>query len=265
VIVAEQGFGDLLLCIRYATLLADRGAHVTVEAPQPLADLVATVPGVADVVPRGSPLPLADYCIPVMSLPGAFGTRVETIPAPRRYVVPDFNKSELWRQRFRSHHQGMQVGFVWAGSATNREGTYRSLSLEKLGPLFDIQDITFVSLQVGEHTRQLRNHLGTSRVLDSSPFLKDFSDTAALIDQLDVVITIDTAVAHLAGALGKPVWTMLSTPADWRWMLDRSDTPWYPSMRLYRQRRTRVWDDVVDAVACDLIEARTRYTNHGQF
>jgi tetratricopeptide (TPR) repeat protein len=264
-IVAEQGYGDMLFCIRYATLLADRGAHVTVEAPQALTSLMATVPGVADVVPQGSPLPLADYCIPVMSLPGAFGTRVETIPAPHRYVVPEFNKSELWRQRVCSHHQGMRVGFVWAGSTTNQEGAFRSLRLEKLGPLFDVQDITFVSLQVGEHARDLRNHLGTSRVLDSSPFLRDFADTAALIDQLDLVITIDTAVAHLAGALGKRVWTMLPVPADWRWMLDRTDTPWYPSMRLYRQRRSRTWDDVVDAVVCDLIEARTRYLNHGQF
>jgi predicted O-linked N-acetylglucosamine transferase (SPINDLY family)/ADP-heptose:LPS heptosyltransferase len=238
---AEQGFGDAIQFLRYVPQVAARGGAVIVEIQKPLVPLAARIPGIT-VVARGDPLPAFDLQCPLLSLPLAFATTLDSIPAQIPYLVAPPERVAHWRSRLGG---GFKVGIAWAGSPVHRNDRNRSIPLARLAPLFEIAGPRWFSLQVGPRAADLAGRPG---VIDLSAELAEFAETAAAIAALDLVITADTAVAHLAGALGKPVWVMLPFAPDWRWLLGRDDSPWYPTLRLFRQPRAGDWDGVVAAV-----------------
>ena len=202
------------------------------------------------MIADGEALPPFDLQVPLMSLPRLLGTTLTTIPATIPYVTPDPGQRERWRQRLAAHGCAFRVGLVWAGQPQNRNDRRRSLPLAALAPLAAVPGVSFFSLQGGEAARQIEG--APMPLSDPNAELPNFADIAAFVANLDLVITVDTAAAHLAGALGKPVWTMLPFAPDWRWLLGREDTPWYPTMRLFRQPRAGDWPSVVTRVAEEL-------------
>jgi tetratricopeptide (TPR) repeat protein len=255
---AEQGLGDTLQFCRYVPLVAQRGARVIVEVQPPLAALLRALPGAARVVERGEALPDFDLHCPLLSLPLAFATRIDTIPAATPYLAAPADKVRAWRQRLGDRARP-RIGVVWAGGPrpelpdANRVDRQRSLAFTQLAPIFQVEGCAFYSLQKGDQAvRQLRESALRHRVIDHTDALADFADTAALVENLDLVISVDTAVAHLAGALGKPLWLINRHNTCWRWLLDRDDSPWYPSARLFRQDATRRWDRLIGRVADSL-------------
>jgi tetratricopeptide (TPR) repeat protein len=248
---AEQGFGDTIQFGRFASIVAELGGHVILECQQELISLLPGLAGIKDLVARDDPLPPFDVHCPLMSIPLVLGTTETTIPSRFPYISPDPNLVAEWANRLKRHGPRPHVGLVWTGRATSSEERRRSMRLKDFGPLAGLKGLTFHSLQVGPAGDQV-NEPGVPRLIDHRSELHDFSDTAALIANLDLVITVDTAVAHLAGAMGKDVWTMLQLAPDWRWMLDREDSPWYPTMRLFRQRQRAHWGDVVTRVTGEL-------------
>lgn len=250
----EQGYGDAIQFIRYAPMVADLGARVIVGCQPELQRLFRTVKGV-DAVYTLSELRQAhyDYHAPVLSLPYLFGTTVETIPATVPYVTAPAGASASL-----DAEGPLKVGLAWAGHPRQSEDARRSMPLRMMRPLLSLPGIDWYSLQVGAASAQI-NVLGLSGIVqDLSPRLHDFADTAAVIDQLDLVVTVDTSVAHLAGALGKPVWILLAHDADWRWMEYRLDSPWYPTARLFRQPWPGNWMSVIEDVRealTDLVQA----------
>jgi tetratricopeptide (TPR) repeat protein len=255
---AEQGFGDTLQFCRYAPLVAARGANVILEVPAPLRELMRSLPAVAQVVAEGEPLPAFDFHCPLLSLPLAFNTEIDTIPATARYLTAPEPKLSAWRRRF-GEHQKLRVGLVWAGNPRkevricNWGDRQRSIPFDQITPLLQIQDCEFYSLQKSEDAvAQLRISLLRDRVIDWTDDFADFADTAALIENLDLVIAVDTSVAHLGAALGKPLWLLNRYNTCWRWLLDRDDSPWYPTLRLFRQDTPGVWDDVIARVRVTL-------------
>lgn len=251
---AEQGLGDTIQFVRYAPLLAQRGATVIVEVQPELKSLVQTAPGIAQVVARGEALPAFDAHASLMSLPRLFGTTIETIPANAPYLHIDAVKSAFWKTRLSSRTAAKHVGLVWAGRPQHWNDKARSVALQTLKPILETPGVQFVSLQTGEPASQLSQSALIGRVLDAAGELHDFTDTAALVDNLDLLISVDTSVVHLAGALNKPTWVLIPTVPDWRWHHDREDSPWYPSIRLFRQTRTGDWNDVVVRLATALAE-----------
>jgi tetratricopeptide (TPR) repeat protein len=256
----EQGLGDTLQMLRYAPLLAAQGARVVVQVPATLAALAATVPGVAAVVVTDEPLPAHDLHCPCMSLPLACRTTLATIPAVVPYLTVPDDSGAIWRTRLNDAHSddrtGPRIGLVWSGSTAHRNDRQRSLMLRQLLPLLDLP-AEFHSLQKEyrpDDQAQLSAH---GKLHDWSTSLHSLADTAGLIAQLDLVIAVDTAVAHLAGALGKPVWLLLPAAPDYRWLLDRTDSPWYPTMRLFRQQQPGNWVPVIDDLATALRERCT--------
>ncbi|MCC3535373.1 MAG: tetratricopeptide repeat protein [Microcoleus sp. PH2017_25_DOB_D_A] len=240
---AEQGLGDSLQFIRYVEIVKNRGGRVIVDCYPQLRRLFAMVDGIDLLIVRGEPLPEFDVQVPMLSLPYVLGTRLETIPATTAYLSPPADAEfALLPDR------NLKVGIVWAGNPKHRKNMQRSCGLSQFLPLLDVSGVTFYSLQkeVLEADRALLN--GTP-IVDLSPHFGDLADTAAAIAKLDLVITVDTAVAHLAGALGKPVWVLLAFSPDWRWLLEREDSPWYPSARLFRQRERGGWEGVFARVA----------------
>jgi tetratricopeptide (TPR) repeat protein len=243
----EQGFGDVIQFVRYVPLLVQRGATVYVEVRNELFRLLATLGGAKSIFATGDRLPTFDLQIPVMSLPLAFGTTLATIPAPNAYLTAHAASARLWRDRVGT--EGLRVGLVWSGSPTHRNDPIRSILFATTAPLGRIPGVKLFSLQKGDAAAQARTPPAGMGILDHMPEVSDFSDTAALIHNLHLVITIDSAVAHLAGALGKPVWLMLPHSAEWRWFQEREDSPWYPTMRLFRQPTRGDWLRVIDRVA----------------
>lgn len=246
---AEQGLGDAIQFCRYAPIVAARGGQVVLECQPELADLLATAPGVSQVVRRGDPLPAFDVHCPLLSLPHRFGTTLQTIPAATPYLAPDPAKVQAWRSRLAGD---VKVGLAWAGSSGHANDRQRSCRLSDFAPLANVPGVTFYSLQKGPAASQAVNHPPGLRLLDPAADLHDFSDTAALVANLDLVISVDTAVVHLAGALAKPTWVLLPFNPDWRWLRERQDTPWYPAMRLFRQRERGSWTSVFERVAAEL-------------
>jgi tetratricopeptide (TPR) repeat protein len=245
---AEQGFGDAIQFCRYVPLVAERGARVVLEVPRPLQELMTILISGAQIISRGDPLPDFDMHCPLLSLPLAFGTRLETIPSTALYQRASPQALVNWDARLASPTDRPRIGLAWSGNPKPRN---RSIELSCLLSFLDI-NATFVSLQ--KHIRPedatvLKNH---SDLLHFGDQLETFADTAALISTLDLVISVDTSVAHLAGALAKPVWVMLPFNADWRWLVDREDSPWYPTVRLFRQDETRAWDSVIARVRAAL-------------
>lgn len=247
---SEQGFGDTIQFARYLPLLADRGAKVIVECPVALCGLMETVRGVHKVVAAGVRPPPFELQAPLLSLPHAFGTALETIPRELPYFHVPAEQIHRWRDRLNLPAGQKSVGLVWRGNS--KPNPKRSIPLSHFRHLSQITGCTFISLQVGAQGDEADNPPEGLTLLDLRHELKDFLDTAAVMTQLDLVITIDTAAAHLAGALGVPTWTLLIRAADWRWMQEREDSPWYPGMRLFRQQVPDRWDDVIERVRAEL-------------
>lgn len=245
----EQGFGDAIQFVRYVPLVAKRGAKVILECQAPLARLFESLDGVGELVVRGAPLPPFDCHLPLLSLPRIFSTTLENIPCDIPYLKAS---PSIAKELPPASKVGFKVGLVWAGNPEHLNDQNRSISLRVLRPLFDSSSISFYSLQLGALAAQLKQDAALARVTDLSPFLRDFATTAAAIDGMDLVISVDTSVAHLAGALGKPVWLLLPYAPDWRWMLGRDDSPWYPTMRLFRQDKLGDWTGIIGKVSAEL-------------
>ena len=257
----EQGLGDTLQFLRYVPLVARRAARVFVSIHPTLAPVLPALPGNVTVLDDGAAIPPFDLHCPLLSLPLAFGTELATIPSGLRCVAPP-ERITHWEKRLAPRRR-KRVGLAWAGSAAHKDDRNRSIALARLLPVLDVPETDFVSLQ-----RDLRP--GDDAVLREYPQvvhhgaeLADFADTAAIIGLLDLVVTVDTSVAHLAAAMGKPVWLMLPFRPDWRWLLDRDDSPWYPTVRLFRQPSAADWDSVVARIAGEMTASPMAAPDHG--
>jgi tetratricopeptide (TPR) repeat protein len=249
---AEQAFGDTIQFVRYATLVAQRGAKVIVQAPKELKRILGSVSGVEHVVAEGKQLPEFDVHCPLLSLPLVFGTTIHSIPATVPYIHVSPLLSKIWKDRLQYDSSRLKIGLVWTGRTKAERERRRSCTPDLLSNLTQFEDTTFYSLQKGEGIQQANARPKDMKLVDYTEELNDFLDTAALAANLDLIISVDTAVAHLAGALGRPVWTLLSFVPDWRWMLSRRDSPWYPTMRLFRQPSPGNWEAVIEEVKKEL-------------
>jgi tetratricopeptide (TPR) repeat protein len=243
---AEQGFGDAIQFVRYAPLVAERGGTVIIECHPQLVPLFKRIEGAASVLAFGGEIPACAFQVPLLTLPSIFNTTLENIPVSLSFSV-SIERLAKWQQ-LTSIYSGMKAGIVWAGSTVHPNDSFRSMPLTFLTSFAKLTNIHFLSLQIADVKQQLKQSLLVGRIIDLTDQIHDFADTAALIEQLDLVITIDTAVAHLAGALGKPVWLLLAFAPDWRWLLDRSDSPWYPTMQIFRQKQPGDWGEVITRV-----------------
>ncbi|WP_321881751.1 tetratricopeptide repeat protein [Paraburkholderia bannensis] len=249
----EQGFGDTLQFVRFIERLQQRGANVIVRVQDALVDLLQNVAGAASVIGEAAAVPAFDYHLPMLSLPHALALREAEFATPGAYLHADEAAFAAWSDVIGTQEEGarrLRVGVVWSGNPTHLNDRNRSIALAELAPLFDA-DAHFVSLQkdLRERDRACADELvQRGRLIDAGARLTTFAATAALVAQLDLVITVDTAVAHLAGALGKPVWIALPYTPDWRWQMQRDDSPWYANARLFRQARRNEWSSVVTAL-----------------
>lgn len=258
---SDEGLGDAIQFARYAPMVAALGAKVILEVEPPIQQCLGGITGVAACVGRSSP-PAFDLHCPLGTLPLAFGTRLDTIPFAQGYIpAPPAAHVKAWQDRLEGRlgpHTRFRVGLVWAGNPDHKNDHNRSMSLRTLAPLLDC-DVQFVSLQKGIREQDCAFLAERRDVIDLTRDLTDFSETAALISCLDLVISVDTSVAHLAGALGAPVWTLVPFNPDWRWLLNRNDSPWYQSMRLFRQTIRGDWPSVVEAVRPELEQQVTAW------
>ena len=249
---AEQGFGDTIQFVRYARLVKDKDASsVVVECQPELARLLGSCAGIDRIVARGGPAPSADCHAPLPSLPGLFGTTLDTIPADIPYLAADPELVAAWRQRL---GPGPNVGLVWRGNRLNTRDASRSIAADRIAPLLTVSGFNWVSLQNDARPDELSTLSRYGKIRDFGAELTDWADTAALVCALDLVITVDTAVGHLAGALGRPAWIMLAYVAHWCWLTGRSDSPWYPTARLFRQSPRRAWDKVLAEIRRELAQ-----------
>jgi FkbM family methyltransferase len=246
-LTAEQGFGDSIQFLRYVPMVKALGAHVILRMPEELTDLVRGLPGVDLQIGAKDPIPEFDYYIHLVSLPRVFGTELSSIPADIPYLHADPLRVEQWSSKIEADAV-KKVGLVWVGNPAHERDRYRSMSLRAMAPLGQAEGVRFFSLQKGLAAEEAKSAPPGLDLVNLSPEFKDFSDTAAVIANLDLVICVDTSVAHLAGALGKPVWILLPWPSDWRWLAGREDSPWYPTMRLFRQNRRGDWGEVIARV-----------------
>jgi tetratricopeptide (TPR) repeat protein len=252
---AEQGLGDTLQFIRYVPGVRQRGGRAIVQCQAPLQQLLASMPGIEELVPEGASLPAFDVQAPLLSLPGIFNTSLQTLPSAVPYLAADADLVTHWQRRLDAL-QGFKVGIAWQGNPTFRNDRLRSIPLNQWNRLAQVEGVHLISLQKGPGTEQLAKLRGQFSVVDLGESLDEasgaFMDTAAIMMNLDLVISSDSAVPHLAGALGVPVWVALPLAPDWRWLLEREDSPWYPTMRLFRQQRYGNWDDVFERMAEEL-------------
>jgi len=259
---SEQGLGDTLQFCRYAKLVSALGARVILEVQPPLIEVLRNLEGVDQLLPDAArKIPEVDYHCSLMSLPLALGTTLETIPNQVPYIFSEPQKVDRWRDKLGPTSQ-LRVGLVWSGGHRPNQPELKSVNerrnipLHKLAPL-RMDGVTFYSLQKGQPAEAelpalVQAGWGGPTIIDLTADLHDFSDTAALIEHLDLVISVDTSTAHLAGAMGKPVWVLNRFDTCWRWMLERDDSPWYPTLKLYRQTTPGDWDTVVERVRDDL-------------
>lgn len=252
-IASEQGLGDTINFVRYAPLVKARGGVVYVDCQEPLAGLLSSCPGIDRVVPRGTALPPHDFWAPLLSLPGLLGVPPNAATAPIPYLQPDPARVEFWRKEFEPTDD-LRVGIAWQGSKVHRGDRLRSVRLTRFAPLAAIPGVRLFSLQKGAGSEQLADpEAAEMGVVDlGARTAADMGDVAALMTSLDLLITVDTALAHVAGALGVPIWVAVATPSDWRWLQNREDTLWYPTMRLFRQSRRGDWDAVFGRLAVAL-------------
>jgi tetratricopeptide (TPR) repeat protein len=247
---AEQGYGDTIQFARYARLLARAGADVVLEVAPPLKALMAGLDGMR-VVARGEPLPPFDVHCPLASLPLACKTDLAGIPADIPYLEAPAERIAKWRPRMDALDRP-RIALAWAGHAAHANDRNRSIPLARLEPLWSTGGAAFVSVQRDLREDDARVLAGAARLNHVGDELADFADTAAVLALADLVVTVDSAVAHLAGAMGRPVWILLPFSSDWRWMLDRDDSPWYPTARLFRQNSIADWPSVIERVRADL-------------
>ena len=252
----EQGYGDAIQFARYATLVAGRGARVVLRCPRELQGVLRGVAGVSQVIAPEERVSF-DRHASLLSLPMIFGTRPDTIPAATPYVHSDPERVRTWAGRMETGRNGMKVGLVWASQSQMPNVELKSMRLEDLAPLRQAAGARFFGLQMGEAGKATAT--APFPLVDLAPGIRDFADTAAILANLDLVISVDTAAAHLAGALGRPAWTMLQFAPDWRWYPDSRTSRWYPGMRLYRQPRPGDWASVCAEAARDLAEAAATY------
>jgi tetratricopeptide (TPR) repeat protein len=255
-LTSEQGLGDTIQFIRYAPLVKERGATVVATCPLLLYPLLAGTPntGIDELVPKVpgvAHLAMIQALMP--SLPGIFKTSVDTVPARVPYLSVDPARVDYWRQELAAY-EGFKIGIAWKGSAANPRDRWRSVPLPQFAPLAQVPGVHLFSLQVGPGREELDTLAGRFPITDlGGRFnMSSFMDTAAAVKNLDLVVTVDTALAHLAGALAAPVWVALPFAPDWRWMHHREDSPWYPTMRLFRQRQRGNWEDVFERIATDI-------------
>ncbi|MCG5242666.1 tetratricopeptide repeat protein [Azospirillum doebereinerae] len=248
----DQGFGDAMQFVRYAPLVARAGGRVIVETHPLLFRLFGSLDPSIQVLVRGPEPPPHDVHCPLMSLPRAFGSDLASLPASVPYLNPERGDTNRWRDRLTAgstaEPEGLRVGLVWAGNPRHRNDRNRSLPIASLRPLLAVPGVRFVSLQTGD-ARGDRTRLPGGIPEDLIGSVRDFADTAAILANLDLLITVDTAIVHLAGAMGVPAWLLLPYAPDWRWLLDRADSPWYPSLRLFRQPRPGDWSTTLGTVA----------------
>ena len=245
-IYPEQGFGDYIQCIRYAALVEQLGAKVILEVPSRLLTLCSTLKGQPILIENGKPLPSFDYHCPVMSLPLALKTTVETIPAQIPYLYADDQRKKRWNEKL-GNKTVTRIGLVWSGSTWHKNDHNRSLLLNQLTSLL-VLPVEFHSLQKEVREIDIKTLTDFPKINQHQDDLLEFSDTAALIDEMDLVISVDTAVAHLSGAMGKKTFILLPYSPDYRWMLDRADSPWYPTATLFRQPSVGDWDSVISEI-----------------
>jgi tetratricopeptide (TPR) repeat protein len=245
---AEQGYGDAIQFVRYAPLVAARGGRVIIGCSAPLRMLFETVAGVEAVITQFAKLPPCDWQAPLMSLPAIFKTTLASVPGH----VPYFSVPAEPVALAPGPEGRRRIGLVWAGRPTHRNDRRRSIPFEAISPLLADGDSAWFSLQVGRTEPELGRLIQEGKITDWGGRLGDFMDTARAIARLDLVIAVDTAVAHLAGALGKPVWLLLPFEAEWRWLVERTDSPWYPTMRLFRQNQAGNWPEVIARLAAAL-------------
>jgi len=249
----EQGLGDTLQFIRYAPMVKQRMGQVFVVAPTTLLPVLAACPGIDRLLPKGSTLPEFDVQASLMSLPGIFGTSVNSIPADIPYLVADAKSKNHWEQILFSY-SGRKVGIAWQGSPAYQKDRKRSIPLQHFQPLAQVPNVHLFSLQVGPGREQITSVSGGFPVIDLGGQLnaQSFMDAAGLLMNLDLLVTCDTAIAHLAGALGVPVWVAIPFVPDWRWLLQGETTPWYPTMRLFRQPKRGDWNSVFEKISEEL-------------
>ena len=252
---ADHGLGDSIQFIRYAPMVKARGGCVIVACQQPLARLLATCPGIDEVFAEGSLLPDFAFYAPLMSLPTILGTSLSSVPAEVPYVTADRALVEQWRGELEPGG-GFKIGIAWQGNPRYRRDHQRSFRLAQLEPLARVEGVRLLSLQKGAGTDQIAQLGERFAVSDLGSQFTDFMDTAAVMRNLDLVITSDSSIAHLAGALGVRIWVAIPVAADWRWLNEREDSPWYPTMRLFRQKRWGDWDEVFARMAGELAATR---------
>ena len=247
---AEQGLGDIIQFCRYIPMLENIGAKVILEIPRTLTSIIKTMPSNLLILEKRQSLPHFDYHIPIMSLPHAFNTNTQNIPASIPYLFSDKVKREYWNKKL-SKKTKPRVGLVWSGSTAHRNDKSRSLPLKDLEPVLELP-FEFHSLQKEVRENDQKTLFEFNQVHQHQDELNDFSDTAALIEEMDLIISVDTSVAHLAGALGKDVWILLSYHPDYRWMLVRNDSPWYPTCTLFRQSKIDDWTELIFEIISNL-------------
>ena len=252
-ITAEQGLGDSIHFLRYAGAAKTKGGTIVFDCPPPLAELARTCPGVDLVVPRGEPLPKFDRQIPLLSLPGLFGDPATAPLSKVPYLTPDANRLSRWRGEFEGIGE-LKVGIAWQGSTAHKGDRLRSVKLMRFAPLAAIPGVRLFSLQKGFGSEQLTESTAAAMGIAElgSRIDPDLADAAALMTHLDLIVIIDTALAHLAGAMGIPVWVAIPSAPDWRWLRGSDDTAWYPTMKLFRQSHRSDWDGVFGRIALSL-------------
>jgi len=251
---AEQGVGDTLQFVRYAPLVAERCRRVIIECQPSLRRLFRCFEGIAEVVDSSDEARHFDHHAALLSLPGIFGTTLDRIPASIPYIRVDPDLTASWRARIGDTGGKLKVGLAWAGNPHHNNDRNRSCPLSVFAPLAGVSHAIFFSLQKGDIAQQARTPPPGMSLADCTDEISDYADTAALMQNLDLVISVDTSVAHLAGALGRPVWSLLPFAPDWRWFLHRSDSPWYPTMRLFRQARPGDWTGVMESVVTAMMK-----------
>jgi tetratricopeptide (TPR) repeat protein len=257
----EQGYGDSIQFARYVHLLLAEGAKVYLNAKEPLAHLFSSLSEQVTIVRESDPLPKCDYAYVLMSLPYALGTdSIDKIPSYPAYLSVSQLDKDVWAAKIAEKtppDTKLRVGIIWAGNAEHGNDRRRSVPLDALTPLLTIPNVQIFSLQKGDApVNNLKKSAFADKIVDLGSYFRDFTDTAAAIEAMDIMISVDTSVAHLSGALGKRTWTMLAHVADWRWFLDREDTPWYPNMRLFRQKQAGNWSEVVTRIQQEIIQLR---------
>jgi hypothetical protein len=263
-VYGDEGLGDTIQFARYVQMTVARKARVTLVVLDALQALMSSLPGIQECRPYSSGFPSAfDMYCPLMSMPLAFGTTLETIPSESYLPRPPGDRVSIWEERL-GRHDRLRVGVVWSGNPKHPNDHERSLPLQLMARLFDV-DATFISLQKDPRPDDARLLREQTKVVDLTGRLSDLAETAALISCLDLVITVDTSVAHLAGTLGRPTWVLLPYTPDYRWLLGRDDSPWYPAVRLFRQTASHDYAEIIDRVRAELARLVVDFKSNGVF